>query len=442
MTVVKSITSANNVTEFPIGEPGLVITAEILVAEGGAAAPVDTVVSWVVTGGTPASSTSNTDAQGKATLTVKASAAGAVTVTATTTEDTTGKALSLTATAPSADIHDIDLQTNIGTLPNDAGYAAAGYCATVTANVTLKADGKPVPNLPVTWTADVPKVVLTPLSDATDATGNIKVEVSIPTELTPFTETIKITASSGGSSAVMSLKVAPVDVLVPAPLVTNASINDNFSLDSYDIAAGVSVVVANPLKNVAYSVWWGKAGKMEYVVSDNTKPLIIDMTPYADTCFKDGTYPVFYVITEGSGNLTYSKSNAITVKNSDFTTPTLSAPSIPVSDNDNMININDTATDVRVIVKYSGITDGDIITLYWRVTDNKGHLIKGTNVSQDYVVTNGAVSHSFSIPSTIFYPNGTGIEGEGKAYYTVKRQGDVLLSFDKKPRVDTTPPTA
>lgn len=328
------------------------------------------------------------------------------------------------------------LTSDKSTLPDD-GSLYATLSATIHDDAGAAASG-----VAVTWAISAGTGKLDVTTSTTDVTG---------------VATAKITASAAG---LLSVKATTADdttgktisiyagLPLPAPVITGASYEDNYTLDYYDLQLGVQLTIPfypNAKAGDTVTFFWGDVYSHSFTLSDPSQqlPYVVDVTTECPPdCLIDGEYQVYYSVTDSAGNASYSSGVALTIRNGGQTTPTLNKPVVPVAA-DGFINIADAANGVEVDVAYTGMAAGDVITLYWSAKDKNGNPVQTATTMQQYTVVTGETSHAFMLDATLFFPNnGQGYEGSVDAYYTVMPvdSSAIELSFTQTVQVDTVAP--
>lgn len=304
-------------------------------------------------------------------------------------------------------------------------------------SATVLTDGAPAAaGVSVNWTAT--GGTLSDTATVTDATGVATVSV----KATAGATSVAVTATTADDTKTDNLSTYTP---LTAPIVVNASSDDGYILDHYDISFGVQAEIplysgVNTGQTVTF--YWGDVDSTSFIITDTVHPPFVidvsnDMSP---DCLKDGTYNVYYVAADQAGNTTKSSTLAITVQDGGSTVPTLPAPDVPEADP--YININDASDGVVVNITYPAMAAGDVITFFWTGFDSSSRQISGAESTGEYVAVAGDTSVKFTVPMESFYPNGKGYEGYAEAYYTVKTAGQsaLELSDTKQCLVDTVAP--
>ncbi|HEX4504008.1 MAG TPA: Ig-like domain-containing protein [Scandinavium sp.] len=314
------------------------------------------------------------------------------------------------------------------TIANDGSEASI-------VSATVLTDGAPAAaGVSVSWTATGGKV--SDATSTTDANGIAQISV------TATSSTVVVTAAIGLST--MDKTITTYTPLA-APIVVNASSDDDYTLDHYDISFGVQAEIPfynNVALGQTVQFFWGDIDNISFIITETEHPpFVIDVThALSPDCLKDGTYNVYYVVTDQAGNSTKSSTLNITVADGGSTVPTL--PAASVSEADPYININDAGDGVDVVIAYPGMVADDLVTFYWNGFDKSERQITGTEATDDYKVVDGDTSITFTVPMEAFYPNGTGYEGYAEVYYTVETTGSSVLALSdtKQCLVDTLAP--
>lgn len=304
-------------------------------------------------------------------------------------------------------------------------------------SATILTDSVPAAaGVTVDWSAQQGELSAT--SSVTDANSVASVNVQAVAGAT----TVSVTAATADDA--QQIIIATFTPLA-APVVVNATSEDGYTLDHYDINFGVQAEI--PLYDgVAFgqtvTFYWGDVDNISFIVTENEHPpFIIDVSEeMSPDCLKDGSYKVYYIVTDQAGNQTQSSTLTITVADGGSTVPTLPEPEVPEADP--YININDANDGVDVIVSYPAMATGDVVTLFWAGYDASSRQISGTEATAEYTVQENDTTINFTVTMDCFYPNGRGYEGYAEAYYTVKAAGQsvLVLSDTKKCLVDTLAP--
>lgn len=317
-----------------------------------------------------------------------------------------------------------------GTIAND-GSETSVVSATI-----LTDDAPAAAGVTVNWTATGGK--LSASSSNTDATGVAQISVTA----TAGAAEVVVTAQTGLSSVDKTIGV--YDPLA-APIVVNATSDDDYTLDHYDINFGVQAEI--PIyegvgANQTVEFFWGDVDNLSFIVTENEHPpFVIDVSnDLSPDCLKDGTYPVYYVVTDQAKNTIKSSTVTLTVKDGGSTVPTLPEPE--VAEADPYINIDDASDGVEVVITYPNMATDDLVTFYWNGFDKSERQISGTEATDNYKVVDGDNKVTFMVDMASFYPNGNGYEGYAKVYYTVETAGSsaLVLSETKQCLVDTVAP--
>lgn len=272
----------------------------------------------------------------------------------------------------------------------------------------------------------------------TDTKGIAQVSVTA----TPGATTVSVTAAIGLSTA---KKTISTYTPLSAPIVVNASAEDEYTLDHYDINFGVQAEIPfyNGVNlNQTVEFFWGDIDNISFIITENQHPpFVIDVSKaLSPDCLKDGTYSVYYVVTDQAQNQTKSSVLSITVADGGSTVPSLPAPA--VAEADPYINIKDASDGVEIVITYPDMVVDDLVTFYWNGFDKSQRQISGTSATDVYKIADGDTSVTFTVAMEMFYPNGIGYEGYAGVYYTVEKAGAsaLVLSNTKQCLVDTLAP--
>ncbi|MCR4456724.1 MULTISPECIES: hypothetical protein [unclassified Pseudescherichia] len=185
----------------------------------------------------------------------------------------------------------------------------------------------------------------------------------------------------------MTNKLTAIDTPA-APRVLNASSDDNYTIDQYDIKSGLVLVIpdytdAQPQDLVM--VHWGDY-QQEYQIADTDQlPLEIDvLNDYPPSNHEDGTYDVYYVVTDHLQNQRESDHISLIIDAGQYVA-TLPAPVVPDAA-PGYINYNAALDGVAVDITYSPMTAGDVITLIMKGYDNAASL-ELADIEYTYIVT-------------------------------------------------------
>ena len=329
------------------------------------------------------------------------------------------------------------LTTSSSALPND-GTLTAQLAATVMDDATQN----PVEGVTVTWNVTGPGSTDVP-SSTTDVSGEALANLKATGD-----GNIRVQATTADDTVGKVINVTASEP-IPAPVVLNTSLDDQYTLDQYDIDFGVTAIIdyfPGAANGQQVTFYWGKFTR-QFVINDpqNQFPYAInvsnDLPPEA---LNDGKYPVYYVVSDAAGNSASSSALTITVVNGGHTAPTLTAPEVPAADP--YININDAYSGVTVTVAYPSMAEGDLIQFYWLAYDKDGNKIQQACTGGQYTVISGDTECTFDISTaddaSLFFPAGIGYEGTADAYYTVTAAGQTIiqLSHTKTCLVDTVAP--
>ncbi|GAL58957.1 hypothetical protein EV102420_14_00160 [Pseudescherichia vulneris NBRC 102420] len=151
-----------------------------------------------------------------------------------------------------------------------------------------------------------------------------------------------------------------------APTVINASESDDYTIDEYDIKAGLELIIPayqDAKVNDTVRVIWGDARSEEYPVTAlDQLPMNIDiLNDYPPECHADGVYDVYYIVLDEYQNENPSAHLTLTIAAGEHV-GTLPAPEVPDAA-PGYINYNAAEDDVEVDITYAPMNAGDSITL-------------------------------------------------------------------------------
>lgn len=280
--------------------------------------------------------------------------------------------------------------------------------------------------------------------------GGESVSVSPTTTDANGVATFEVKSNLGSSSVSVTAKTAEDTTGMTAfigtytpytiPTVINASADDTYTLDHYDINFGVQAeipVYADVSVNQIVTFYWGDIDSVQFIVTDtNLPPFIIDVTNDLDpACLANGQYNVYYTVTERD-NTQNSSPIPLIVSDDGQTVPTEPAPEVPEADP--YINISDAGNGVKVNISYPNMLAGDKVTCFWTGYDSAQRKLVGAEYT-DFKVIVDETALTFTVGSTYFYPNGKGYEGYADVFYKVEPAdaSPALLSETKQCLVDT-----
>lgn len=315
------------------------------------------------------------------------------------------------------------------TIANDGSEASV-------ISATILTDGAPAQaGVAVNWMSTGQ---LSATSSNTDENGIAQINVKAAVGA----EAVTVTAATGDDTKNITISTYKP---LPVPVVVNASSQDQYTLDHYDINHGVQAEVPiydRVAMNQTVEFFWGTIDNYSFIVTpEKFPPYVINVSEdLSPDCLKDGTYNVYYVVTDVSGNSTKSVVQVITVADGGSTVPTLPEP--VVAEADPYINISDASDGVNVAISYSTIKIGDLVTFYWTGFDRYAREIEGAQATGFHTVVDGETTINFTILKETFYPSGKGYEGYAEVYYTVESQGSTVLALSetKQCLVDTVAP--
>ena len=215
---------------------GVAVSELVATVEDASGHPVPNApVTWATDLGSLSSKSSTTDANGKARVTLKGTAAGSASVKASASAGARSAVVQLTADASSAKV--IELTATPATILAN-GVATSSLVATVE-----DTGGNPVPNAPVTWTADLGS--LSSNSSTTDANGKARVTLK---GATAGSANVKASASAGASSTTVKLIADASSAKVIDLTATPATILAN-GVATSSLVATVEDAGGNPVPN-------------------------------------------------------------------------------------------------------------------------------------------------------------------------------------------------
>lgn len=185
----------------------------------------------------------------------------------------------------------------------------------------------------------------------------------------------------------MTIKSSPNETL-ETPTVLNASSEDNYTIDQYDITSGLVLVIpryTGARNNDLVMVRWGNY-KQQFAIRDiATLPLEIDVfNDFPPANHADGSYDVYYVVTDQFQNQTESGHLPLIIDSGE-SVATLPEPVVPDAA-PGYINFAAASDGVEVDITYAPMTAGDAITLIMKGYDNKADLLKA-DIEYAYTVT-------------------------------------------------------
>lgn len=311
-----------------------------------------------------------------------------------------------------------------------------GSEVSIVSATVLTDDAPAVAGVTVNWTAVGGE--LSGVTSVTDENGVASISVTVKDN----SATVDVTASTADDS-----QLATISTYQPlaAPVVINATVDDGYTLDHYDLNFGVQALIpiyADMMVGQTVTFHWGEADKTSFIVTEaEHPPFVIDVSSeMSPDCLKDGSYAVYYVAVDHAGNETKSSTINLTVSDSGSAVPTLSAADVPEADP--YINISDASDGVIVNISYPSMVAGDVVTYFWTGFDSASRQITGTEATEAYTVVDGDTTVSFTVPMESFYPNGKGYEGHAEVYYTVTTAEDNILELSdtRTCLVDTVAP--
>ncbi|WP_312269971.1 hypothetical protein [Pseudescherichia sp.] len=173
-----------------------------------------------------------------------------------------------------------------------------------------------------------------------------------------------------------------------APSVLNATSEDNYTIDQYDITSGLTLIIPQydgAKNNDLVMVHWGDY-QQQFAISDKAElPLEIDvLNDFPPVYHADGNYDVYYVVTDQYQNQNESEHLPLIIATGE-SVATLPAPVVPDAA-PGYINYDAASDGVIVDITYTPMTAGDSITLIMKGYDNQANLLKA-DVEYSYTVT-------------------------------------------------------
>lgn len=307
-----------------------------------------------------------------------------------------------------------------------------------------------ISNVNVNWSVTGPGSC-DPASSATDKAGYAVTKVKAAKS-----GTVKVKATTADDTEGKSLELKTVHLL-PPPVVLNATKNDNFLIDQYDINFGVYVRVdaypkPNPSSGQTLTFHWGKYSLAMPVYSFKDFPIFFNLKEeMAPAALRNGEYIVYYDVQDAGKNITNSEKFTVNV-NGDVNTGGVGLPSpdIPAVASNPYINIAavENGNGIEVVANYDFDDDdiGSSFNVYWKASNfHEQTLLQATTVATKIITADDVKKKSASvkIAKSYFYPdNGKGFEGEVECYYTLydKTTDTVSLSMTTVCGVDTVAP--
>lgn len=315
--------------------------------------------------------------------------------------------------------------------------------AIITVSVINDTTLQPEADVEVTWE------MLSGVGELNTLTSTTAIDGKATTNLTSTTAgAISVKASTADDTlGKNTIVLATVPLL--APEVLNATEENDYTLNHYDIEFGVTALV--PFYNGVeaghiVNFHWGVYEEEFSITAPSELPKIIDISnKFPPEALHDGLHAVYYSVRDPAGNVSVSSELDITVDNGGQTLESLPMPSVTEAD-DGYINIQDALNGVDMNIIYDGVAEGDQITIYWNATDKNGMKISAASTTLQHIISEGQTSYDVVIPPELFFLGSTGVGYEGfvDAYYTVERNaiaGSLLeLSFTKHCQTDTVSP--
>lgn len=181
------------------------------------------------------------------------------------------------------------------------------------------------------------------------------------------------------------LKVGATPV---APTVLNATSEDGYTIDQYDITSGITLIVpqyADAQDGDLVTVNWGDYKQQFAVTHVSELPMEIDVyDDFPPAYHADGKYDVYYTVTDHYQNDTDSEHLTLTIATGEVVA-TLPAPVVPDAE-PGYINYDAASDGVPVVITYTPMSTGDIITLIMKGYDSSSNMQKA-DVEYSYTVT-------------------------------------------------------
>ena len=224
---------------------------------------------------------------------------------------------------------------------------------------------------------------------------------------------------------------ASCNVFFSSPTVPPVSIlnADDHYLDASEIALGVELYIPDPGKGPYtggdfITLYWGEAGKVvdskQFPIDASTQfPIPVDISKaFNPSCLYDGDYSVFYVFEDRNQNTHCSQNFPLTVSGVE-PPPSVEAPTFPEASN-NIINANAAAGGTPMRISYSGMAEGDSVTIFWQEYSSTGEAISRSAFTTTFTVNAQDVAFRFHeefIPQDKIIPVLT--RGTGQGFYNV-----------------------
>ncbi|WP_313573158.1 hypothetical protein [Pseudescherichia sp.] len=172
------------------------------------------------------------------------------------------------------------------------------------------------------------------------------------------------------------------DTLLAAPTVLNATKDDNYTIDEYDIKAGLVLEIprySNPLPDDIVRVHWNDY-QQQYAIINPDEDLPIEINVFDDyppVYHGDGKYDVWYEVTDTHANHNASEHLPLIIDAGERVA-TLPAPTSPDAA-PGYINYDAAADGVDVDIAYPGMKAADAITLTMQGYDESSDILKFSN---------------------------------------------------------------
>ena len=233
-----------------------------------------------------------------------------------------------------------------------------------------------------------------------------------------------------------------------APTVVNASEDDNYTIDQYDIKAGLELIIPayqDAKVNDTIRVCWDVVRNEEYKITElDQLPMNIDiLNDYPPECHADGVYDVYYIVLDEYQNENPSAHLTLTIDAGEHV-GTLPAPIVPDADV-GYINYKAAEDGVEVDIAYAPMVAGDVITLTVQGYDKETDQQKFSKPYPAYTVTAADVlAGTVKFPTLVTLADMQEIGEDAYAlfWYTVTpaNGGPVETSVTFETIVDVVPP--
>lgn len=187
------------------------------------------------------------------------------------------------------------------------------------------------------------------------------------------------------------MNVKKLNAALSAPVISNASEDDNYTIDKYDARAGISLAVyeyAGAEDADSVKVFWGTVRSESYTIFNVTSDLPLEVNildEWPPECHADGTYDVYYTVTDRYGNVSESEHVPLVI-DAGLNPGTLPAPVVPDAA-PGYINYAAASDGVDVQIAYPGMVAGDVIQLVMNGYDAASDIEKFASAYAPYTVT-------------------------------------------------------